>query len=156
MSFCRQCGAELQDGAKFCTSCGTPVGSAAQPPYPAPEQSADAGSGFDPQDAQQNKVMAILSYLGFLVLIPAFTAKDSKFVRFHANQGLLLFICECAYGVLIRIMDGVFGAIRLPFVPSAFKLLFIVFLVFSIIGIVNAAKGKAQKLPVIGSFDILK
>ena len=33
--------------------------------------------------------MAILAYFGILVLIPILAAKDSKFARFHANQGLL-------------------------------------------------------------------
>ncbi|MBO7659355.1 MAG: zinc-ribbon domain-containing protein, partial [Clostridia bacterium] len=25
MAFCKVCGAQLQDGARFCESCGTPV-----------------------------------------------------------------------------------------------------------------------------------
>ena len=38
--FCRICGQNLADGAKFCTGCGNPV--AAETPNPAPEQSAAA------------------------------------------------------------------------------------------------------------------
>ena len=33
----------------------------------------------DPQDVQDNKAMAVLAYIGILVLIPLFAAKKSKF-----------------------------------------------------------------------------
>ena len=42
---------------------------------------ADTTNEFDPQDIQNNKAMAILAYLSWLVLIPLFAAKDSKFAR---------------------------------------------------------------------------
>ena len=47
---------------------------------------------FEQEDIQNNKTMAILAYIGILVLIPIFAAKESKFARFHANQGLVLLI----------------------------------------------------------------
>ena len=55
-------------------------------------KTADLTDQFDKADVEQNKVMAILAYFGILVLIPILAAKDSKFARFHANQGLLLCI----------------------------------------------------------------
>ena len=54
----------------------------------------DHTNEFDPTDIQNNKAMGILSYIGLLVLIPIFAAKDSKFARFHANQGLVLVIAQ--------------------------------------------------------------
>ena len=36
---------------------------------------ADATAEYDPNDIQQNKVMAIFAYLSWLVLIPIFAAK---------------------------------------------------------------------------------
>ena len=51
---------------------------------------ADYTDSFHPQDIAQNKAMAILAYLGILVLIPIFAAKNSAFAKFHANQGLIL------------------------------------------------------------------
>jgi len=38
--------------------------------------------------------MAILAYLTWLVLIPLFAAKESKFARFHCNQGIVLAVAE--------------------------------------------------------------
>src|ERR1035437_3247453 len=47
-------------------------------------------SPFDADDVEKNKAMAILGYIFFV--IPLAAAPKSKFARFHANQGLLLFI----------------------------------------------------------------
>ena len=52
----------------------------------------DTTSEYDPQDIEENKFMAILAYFGILVIIPILAAKDSKFARFHSNQGLILCI----------------------------------------------------------------
>lgn len=163
MSFCNQCGAELQDGVKFCPACGAPVGNAAPQPQPEPLYSPAAGpagtaDGFDPQDVQQNKVMAILAYFGILVLVPIFAAKESRFARFHANQGLVLLICEAAYGVVYGIVRSILLAIsyHLSFVVAILGLVYIAFFVFWLLGVINAAGGKAKKLPVIGDFQILK
>lgn len=160
MSFCRQCGAQMQDGAQFCPSCGTPVANAAPQPQPAFQaQHGPAGAeDFDPQDVAQNKVMAILSYFGILVLVPVFAAKESKYARFHANQGLALFICEAGYSVVYGIIRNVLNAVsyHLSFITSILSLVYVAFFVLWIIGVVNAASGKAKKLPVIGDFQILK
>ncbi|MBO4363977.1 MAG: hypothetical protein J5912_06325, partial [Clostridia bacterium] len=50
----------------------------------------------DTQDINDNKGLTILAYIGPLVFIPMFVRKNSKFARFHCNQGLILFILEAA------------------------------------------------------------
>ena len=45
----------------------------------------NAQTEVTPEDVQNNKVFAILAYIGILVLVPIFAAKESKFARFHAN-----------------------------------------------------------------------
>ena len=117
-------------------------------------ETADTTSEFDQNDIQQNKAMGILAYLSWLVLIPLFAAKESKFARFHCNQGLVLAIAEIAIWVVCGILS------RIPFIGWLFVviegLLGVVFLVLSILGIINAAKGQAKELPIIGKFRILK
>lgn len=39
-------------------------------------------------------MLAVLAYLGLLVFVPILSGSKSEFVRFHANQGLVLFICS--------------------------------------------------------------
>ncbi len=105
----------------------------------------DTTAEYDAADINNNKVMAILAYIGILVLVPVFAAKESKFARFHANQGLVLFIVSVILGALANI----------PLIGWAFSVLNIVTFVFCVLGIVNAATGKAKELPIIGSIKIL-
>ncbi len=90
----------------------------------------------DQKDVEANKIFAVLSYLGILVLVPLLAKKDSRFAMFHAKQGLVLLI-GWAIGWL------------LSFVFIGF-IVDIVLIIFSIWGLVNAATGKMTKLPVIG------
>lgn len=81
------------------------------------DNTADFTNEFDAPDIQNNKVMAILAYLSWLVLVPLFGAKDSKFAHFHCNQGIVLAIAEIIavlfFGFLSRIpLLGLFFSIR--------------------------------------------
>ena len=87
----------------------------------------------------------MLAYIIFL--IPLLAAKDSKFARFHTNQGLVLFLCGIIASVVAVI--PVIGWIVAPIAG-------LVITVLAIIGIINALNGKAKELPVIGKFKILK
>ena len=115
----------------------------------------DHTAEFEADDIQKNKVMGIFAYISWLVLIPIFAAKDSKWARFHANNGLILAICEIA----IWIVFGLLGII--PYAGFIFWFLgwlcSLVPIALSVFGIINAAKGKAKELPVIGGkIKILK
>lgn len=168
MPFCRQCGMELKEGVRFCPGCGTPVEEPAQTAqqnstskensFAAAFNTADTTAQYDPADVEKNKAMGVLAYLSWLVLIPIFAAKDSKFARFHANQGLVLLIASAIFGVARWILSEILFAIswRLYFVTIIISLFGLVFLALAIIGIVNAATGKAKELPVIGQIRILK
>jgi uncharacterized membrane protein len=105
-------------------------------------------------DIEKNKVMAILAYLWILVLVPLLAAKDSPFARFHANQGLVLFIGETVIGILWKIL--LFLPIINLLVAILAPLVSLGFLILAIIGIINAAKGEMKELPIIGKFKILK
>ncbi len=117
----------------------------------------DASSEFDKNDAEQNKAMAILAYLGLLVLVPLLAAKDSKFARYHTNQGLIFLLCCIVSSIAQMIMNTVFVFVRLWFVAALVNsALSIVLVVFLIIGIYNAATGKAKELPIVGGIRIYK
>jgi len=109
---------------------------------------------FDAQDIEQNKVFAILAYISWLVLVPMFASKESKFAKFHANQGLVLaiaeIICWVVLGILrkLSLIGWIFGI--------AETLFSLVCLLFALIGIINAANGRAKELPIVGKFKILK
>ncbi len=114
----------------------------------------DTTAEFDTADIENNKIYAIFAYLSWLVLIPIFAAKDSKFARYHVNQGLVLAIVELVFGVVIGVLSGI------PVLGVIFGLiggvLELVCLCLSVLGILNAATGKAKELPVIGSIRLFK
>ncbi len=170
MAICKKCGAQIADAAKFCPICGE-----VQEEFQQSSQAQNAADEFvnrvqnlndtpdytneiDPADVSENRVMGILAYISWLVLIPIFAAKNSKFARFHANQGLLLAIAEAALGLTQAILILALG--RLWVLKLVIRLLFLVphllIVALTVLGIVNAARGKAKELPVIGKIRILK
>ncbi|MEE1006028.1 MAG: zinc ribbon domain-containing protein [Acutalibacteraceae bacterium] len=180
MSFCTNCGKELNESDKFCPSCGkptensnntysAPMGSDFSDKFNEYTSTEDKTYEFDFMDISDNKVFALLSYIGILVLVPLIAAPKSKFARFHANQGLVLLIGEAAYSVARGVLLGVLRVLReftlfggavfgpvywiVNIITGLFSL---VFLVFAIIGIINAAQGKAKELPFISRFNIIK
>ena len=176
MKFCGKCGTQIEDNVKFCPGCGaaveTKVENNAQQAQPASQppqndfsqkiqnlnNTADPTAEFDAQDITSNQAMAILAYFGPLVLIPIFAAKQSKFARYHSNQGLVLLIASILYGIAYSILSSIILAIswRLYFIVSIIGLVSIVITILAIIGIINAATGRAKELPLIGKFKILK
>lgn len=144
MRICRKCGTQVADGVMVCPQCGAPM---IEPPK-TPQQ-----------DVEQNKVMAVLAYFGILVLIPILAAKESKFARFHANQGLILLITGVAYSIFVQVIIKIVAFISYALagiVGIALGLAWLLLLVLAIIGIINAVKGECKQLPLIGQFQILK
>lgn len=118
----------------------------------------DTTASYSAADVQNNKAMGILSYLGILVLILILAAKESPFARYHANQGLVLLLCEVGFSVASMILSVIFaflGPLALLWTLVSW-LVSLAFLALLILGIVNAAQGMAKELPLIGKFRILK
>ena len=153
MLTCKQCGTQVEDGVMNCTNCGASIEAPVQQNQPIDlsekfnefNNTADTTSEYDAQDIEKNKVMALLAYIIFL--IPLLAAKDSKFARFHTNQGLVLFLGGIIASVVAAI--PVIGWIIAPIAG-------LVITVLAVIGIINALNGRAKELPVIGKFKILK
>lgn len=223
MAFCGSCGAQVQDGIKFCQVCGQAVGAApAQPIQPqapaqpvqqvpaqpvhqppvqpppaqayqqqAPVQAAPqvqptaaqpvqqqvyqppvvpgAPQQADIRDAQDNKTMAWLSYLLFFIPLLTGAHKTSPFVKFHANQGTVLFLASAALSIVFGILSAIITAILTASIATwgaaltiasifgfIWLALAIVITVFAIVGIINAVNGRMKPLPVIGRFTIIK
>ena len=118
----------------------------------------DHTAEFEAQDIQSNKAMSILAYIGLLVLVPIFAAKDSKAARFNANQGLVNLILMAAGGFTFGILSAIFSWLKpLYWVFSTLGSVWGVGCgVLAVFGIINAARGLVKELPIIGKFKILK
>ncbi len=101
---------------------------------------------YTSEDIEKNKVIAALAYLIFF--LPLLAAQDSSYARYHANQGLLLFILGFGGNTILTIIP-ILGWILIPFFS-----LFVIIL--AVMGILNAVNGKAKDLPLIGQYRILK
>ena len=145
MANCTNCGQKLEEGMKFCPSCGTNV--AGKPAKAAAEtQELQA----DPNDAEQNKGMAIVAYLLFFVPLLTGDHNKSPFVKYHTNQGTVLFIFAVGGSIISSILSVIIIGILLGFVVG------ITSLVFLVIGIINVVNGRMKPLPLIGKYTIIK
>jgi len=87
----------------------------------------------------EERILAALSYVWILCLIPLLLKRHDEYVGFHAKQGLVLFLCEVA-GLLIY------------WLPLIGQLIFLCFVIVSVIGILQALHGKKWEIPVLGKY----
>lgn len=132
MAFCGKCGAQIPEGAKNCPSCGATTMTQTQI-----------------NDIEANKVMAILNYIGLLILVPLITGKFKKspFVKFHFNQAIVLYI-GYVVGVLISLIPFIGGWIGFIITLGIF--------VLQVICIIWTAKGETKSFPVINKIKLIK
>lgn len=107
---------------------------------------------FDANDICRSRGLAWLSYLGILFLIPLLVNRESSFSKFHANQGLLLFMIELVLSVVLRILSLI-PVVR--WFALILNILYIPVLILMIVGIINAVQGRAGRLPVIGNIELI-
>ncbi|OGN02680.1 MAG: hypothetical protein A2655_03125 [Candidatus Yanofskybacteria bacterium RIFCSPHIGHO2_01_FULL_43_42] len=117
------------------------------------------GSGWQENDINQalkpvKKKLAVLMYFGIGILISIFTGDwRDPFAKFHLKQGIILYIVsiglDIAFGVSRFVVDE--GGVKTSLVYSLVGF-FVNLTVFAIgiRGIVNAATGKMDELPIIG------
>lgn len=94
---------------------------------------------FDPKDVEDHKVMACLSYLHILCLVPLLFMKNSRYAQEHAKQGLILFIVWLV-GTLVF------------WIPILGWLLFLAVALVNIVAFVKCLQGEFWEVPVIGQY----
>ncbi len=89
-----------------------------------------------------SKILAVMSYLGILTLIPLVLSGKNTFVRFHARQGVVLWMWEvlAVYGLIVPGLGRIF-----------FSVSSILCVGLSIIGLIAVLTNRAWKFPIIGS-----
>lgn len=185
---CNKCGAEIHEYENFCRNCGNPTKQNVNSNFQTNQQKAnksnntvnkgiefimnskDYTSEYDPNDIASTKIISILSYFGILFLIPLIAKPESKFARFHVNQGLILFISGFILNAFSSITQTIikpvftthyYGSIYVSPVYETISLFVslainIIILLWFVLGIINSLNGKAKELPIIGKFRIIK
>ena len=100
-------------------------------------------------DAETNKSARISSALGYLFFfIPMTMHPESKFARYHSNQGFIL---------LLWMTAAVAFAVAIPYVGPILLIPMIVFGVFSgIRGMIVALRCQAKHIPLIGKLILIE
>ena len=148
MAICVKCGKEVADSVKFCTSCGAAMEGKSVKSAILETQAEELQA--DPADAEQHKGMAVLAYILFFIPLLTGDYNKSPFVKYHTNQGLVLFLFSMGGSIISSILMVIIIGFVLIFVVG------IASLVFFIIGIMNVMNGRMKPLPLIGKFTILQ
>lgn len=106
--------------------------------YTSSSRSTDTKKYSTPTNYSTNRILSALSYFGILFVLPYLICQNDSFARFHAKQGMILFIASIA----ADIVASIFG---LGWVVSIAKLYFIYK------GVSNVLNGRKEVLPYIGS-----
>ncbi|MCH7492423.1 hypothetical protein IID19_02390 [Patescibacteria group bacterium] len=80
-----------------------------------------------------SNLMAALSYVWVLSIVMLIIKKDDEFVKFHAKQGLILFIAS---------FIGV--------IPVIGWIIWLGVVVLDIVGFIKALSGEKYKVPIVG------
>lgn len=127
-----------------------------------PVVTAHAGKHTD-----RDRILGAIAYIGPLFIVSYLMAENSKFIKFHASQGLVFFLSALVirYG-LGAIMTAIFvpsiiagsaGPAGMMYgsagiVGFIMMLINLAILVVGIIAIVKAAQGEEWELPIIGAW----
>ena len=81
--------------------------------------------------------------MGILFILPLLVnGGQSRYAKYHANQGFILFLANIVVGIASAILG------KIPVLGAVLSaLLSLASLALMIIGIINAANGKAKQLP---------
>lgn len=103
---------------------------------------------------QSKRIVCAAAYFGFFFFLPLVVLPNSKEAKFHANQGLVLFLFNLIVSGLAATASA---ALRTgEALGAVFGVLEILYPLLMIYGAANAYSGKMIELPLIGKIKILK
>jgi len=146
MPFCSQCGNQVSTADVFCSRCGAhqPVSAAPPPPPPGP---ADPLSGITPRTASILCYVPAIGWIAAIIVLASQKFRQDRAVRFHAFQGLYLFVAWLMADWVLRPL--LFFEWQ-PHVMGLDTIVKAILLAMSIFMIVKASHEEAYSLPLFG------
>ena len=147
MPYCCQCGKPVAATDKYCVACGAPQ------PAARPQASPDIFSGISPRTASLLCYIPWFGWIASVIVIASQRYKrdtpEAREVRFHAFQGLYLFVAWLIVDWVVSPALG-FGVIgRHAFHPLG-GLLQIGLLTAWIVMLIKVSNSEHYRLPIIG------
>ncbi|MBF0139415.1 MAG: hypothetical protein HQL74_03935 [Magnetococcales bacterium] len=86
------------------------------------------------------QIIAAMSYLGILALVPLVLGAITPFARFHARQGIILWIWEvlAVFGLVVPVIGRVF-----------FQVSSVLCFTLSVVGLIAVFLGRTWRFPII-------
>ncbi|MGA2740439.1 MAG: zinc-ribbon domain-containing protein [Bryobacteraceae bacterium] len=138
MPFCSQCGNQVDAADVFCAKCG------ARQPH-APLRPADPFQSITPRAASVLCYIPALGWIFSIIVLASERFRPNRVVRFHAFQGLYLFV---AYLIEDWVLKPMFSVVR--HVPLNALIQLVLFGVAIFMIVVTASRDEAYALPIIG------
>lgn len=141
MPYCCQCGAQVGEEDAFCARCG-----ARQPGVPIPSNK--VFSSLTPRNAALLCYLPVVGWIPAIVLLASERFKKDRTVRFHAFQGLYLFVAWLLVDWAIAPFFGMVPShgVRTGVAGLLKALLFLVWIFM----LVKTSRNELYRLPVIG------
>ena len=113
MPFCSQCGNKVAEQDIFCARCGS------RQPVTAPPRPSDLLAGLSPRTAAVLCYIPVVGWIAAVVVLAADQFRGNRTLRFHAFQGLYLFV---AWLIAIKVIGPYAAPLRtLPRIPQPAK-----------------------------------
>jgi uncharacterized membrane protein len=102
----------------------------------------------------ENKVISAICYfvsttpIILVAVLLIINFNNSDYVKFHANQGLILFVTSFIIMFFINVI------LDLPFMFNT--VLYVIAMAIIFWGIVNSFMGRTKEIPIIGKIDFIK
>lgn len=150
MPFCIQCGGQVGDRDVFCGSCGAKqdgsnLGAFASSPAGASAPATDFLPGVSDRAASTLCYVPYIGWVASIIVLAADRFRDARAVRFHAFQGLYIFVL---YLFVDWVFEPIAGALRgaraLAQLPSLLLLGTWIFMM------VKTGQGSDVHLPILG------
>ena len=139
MPFCSQCGNQVHQGDAFCARCGGKQPVEARP-------GGDLFAGITPRAAAALCYVPVAGWVASILVLSAARVRDHYTIRFHAFQGLYLFVAwllvKEVIGPMFRTLPG--PAIRIDILLQTVLMGAWIFM------LIEASHERIYSLPVIG------
>ena len=112
------------------------------------------------EDLKGKKFTACLSYLFWFAVIPMIYSTESRFIKYHANQGFVLATVETIFLVVMVILSKILWSVSRATSLLVETIMLAVFVgafgMLSLIGIFNVIRGKEKPIPTFGHIKLFK
>lgn len=167
---CKYCGASIDVLVDFCPECGANNDMSDTGYEYGGHTREDTNLSSDMYIKRDSNSIAIWSYFGLLFIIPLLKSRDSDYIRFHVNQGIVLTIfntiCNIATYYFIKLSESYMNQLQgvtdssNKFMVTLYGciagVIFITSFICWIVPLVGAFNGMRRRTPLIGGIKLIK